>query len=826
MLTQAKKERDTEGNRDRDGTEPPTYNENVDVTNRSPPTPTKGGIAEKPAEKVASSSSSLQTESNASVQGSSRPASIGSQSDLAIASGKISSQGSLSDVVPAPANHSRASSEAAEAIDNIAPDFIPDSTVHSEITTASKINNTTSLNSTDSRARSEAGKDREKAAYVSPVKRLANGIESPGGSPNLDRAQSAQTSSQPSSSGLTNRASTSARGWVRFLGTSTEQKLEKDMAKDQAKDQISLLEARTQELVKMFDLPEDEKLVEEFNCALHKKILLQGHLYIFQEHLCFYSNVFRHRTVRVIPFKSITVVRKAKTALVVPNAIEITANGKKEFFTSFISHEKAYRLIITLWSQNSGYAKLFLGSEPRFLERENNGTDGESELSTADELRRPEVGKGVDENMDVAPDSEFDIDHDVPGSRESTDGSKSETVSEMSDEKEGSQPGPWQDDMKVLCEAEIPCDLDTFFDMFWKDGSFFIQHQNNLGGTGVKLSKWTRHRDFGHARDASWQHPVKAGGAFGPKSTGVQQTQRYRFYPAARALVIETSQVMADIPYGDYFRIDVRWDMREISSGGKDKAAKVHVMVGMAIPFSKSTMFRNKIEANAWDESTEGYQRWIRDAIARLEHNAGKAALQPAVDKIVSDAASIDGSVKSVHHHRGSSDAVDFSQLNIPDEWKDEVRQMLLSSNPSTPTSARANAHLAPGTDGSPQVQRKISQFLSRKPSFTRFQQAMSHAISAVSSASLGDLFHTLFRISVMILALLQTLAFFGIYSPKFAHRAHHLENYEYGHGQCQTSIGADFQFLELRAQHIVEDIDLLEQRLQILKKQAAVLVR
>ena len=54
-------------------------------------------------------------------------------------------------------------------------------------------------------------------------------------------------------------------------------------------------------------------------------------------------------------------VRKAKTAAVFPNAIEIVAWGKRHFFASFLSRDEAYRLIILNWSQHSGYAKLFLG---------------------------------------------------------------------------------------------------------------------------------------------------------------------------------------------------------------------------------------------------------------------------------------------------------------------------------------------------------------------------------------------------------------------------------------------------------------------------------
>ena len=46
-----------------------------------------------------------------------------------------------------------------------------------------------------------------------------------------------------------------------------------------------------------------QEFQESFNCALRQKILLQGHLYIFNHHICFYCNIFGFVQKRVIPFK-------------------------------------------------------------------------------------------------------------------------------------------------------------------------------------------------------------------------------------------------------------------------------------------------------------------------------------------------------------------------------------------------------------------------------------------------------------------------------------------------------------------------------------------
>ncbi|KAK1304600.1 hypothetical protein QJS10_CPB11g00281 [Acorus calamus] len=109
--------------------------------------------------------------------------------------------------------------------------------------------------------------------------------------------------------------------------------------------------SKSEEYRMLFHLPPEEVLVQDFNCALQESFLLQGHMYLFMNHICFYSNIFGFETKKVIHFSEVTSVRKAKTAAIFPNAIEIMAGKKKIFLASFLSRDEAYRLIIDGWSQ-------------------------------------------------------------------------------------------------------------------------------------------------------------------------------------------------------------------------------------------------------------------------------------------------------------------------------------------------------------------------------------------------------------------------------------------------------------------------------------------
>ncbi|XP_040938728.1 protein VASCULAR ASSOCIATED DEATH 1, chloroplastic-like [Gossypium hirsutum] len=73
--------------------------------------------------------------------------------------------------------------------------------------------------------------------------------------------------------------------------------------------------------------------------------------------------------------------------------------------------------------------------------------------------------------------------------------------------------------------------------------------------TEFKCSSWCPHDKFGHVRDVSFQHPIKI--YFGAKFDSCQEAQKFGIYRNSH-LVIETSQGISDVPYGDYFRVEVQ----------------------------------------------------------------------------------------------------------------------------------------------------------------------------------------------------------------------------------------------------------------------------
>ncbi|KAK3829544.1 MAG: GRAM domain-containing protein, partial [Linnemannia elongata] len=101
-------------------------------------------------------------------------------------------------------------------------------------------------------------------------------------------------------------------------------------------------------------VPDEEKLIEDYGCALQKEILVQGRLYISENHVCFNANIFGWVTNLVIAFSEITAIEKRLTAFVIPNAISIvtTTNTKGHFFASFLSRDAAHDLLMAAWRKS------------------------------------------------------------------------------------------------------------------------------------------------------------------------------------------------------------------------------------------------------------------------------------------------------------------------------------------------------------------------------------------------------------------------------------------------------------------------------------------
>ncbi|XP_054836782.1 GRAM domain-containing protein 2A-like isoform X2 [Eublepharis macularius] len=131
---------------------------------------------------------------------------------------------------------------------------------------------------------------------------------------------------------------------------SFSKEVEKESGSTQHRNSITNLMKHSVNFHRAFkDLPEEEVLLDTFSCAWQREVPYHGRLYISHDHVCFYCSMLRREVKVIIPIVTISILKKANTALLVPNAISIrTAEGEKFVFGSLRSRETAYQLLRSL----------------------------------------------------------------------------------------------------------------------------------------------------------------------------------------------------------------------------------------------------------------------------------------------------------------------------------------------------------------------------------------------------------------------------------------------------------------------------------------------
>ncbi|KAL4443672.1 hypothetical protein ABPG75_011409 [Micractinium tetrahymenae] len=464
---------------------------------------------------------------------------------------------------------------------------------------------------------------------------------------------------------------------------------------------------RADDLRQQFDLPADEVFLEDFMCALKKRMLLQGRMYVFSQHVCFSSTLFGYHKVKVIPLSEVADVRKKKN-VGFPNSIEfIMLSGKREFFTSFLARADAYKLIMAQWRECSdlapppsptaeaeagGEAVVMRRSSMKNLFRSLRRSDAEARpsppavrtrggppprsttLQSVDEEGLLEAGSSgalhASPFSTGSPDFSFDEgarsppsqggEPSLPGAALLPEGSAagfsqqedsyvaapppggcSPGYGSSSSPERGQSPQRLQQEFQQLTdvqcqraleaefgqsaeappappvdagvqhvlEFDLPCQPADYWCNFLCNSSDFLSKlHTRRGDTNIRISKWQRHYKVGLVRDLQFVSPVKA--RIGPPQAMCHQTQRVQVF-AGHHLLIETSQVMSDIPYADHFSVESRWDV--VPAGGG-----CHVTVHVKVPFTKKTLWRGFIEKGTFDSSLEAAHQFKEMALERL----------------------------------------------------------------------------------------------------------------------------------------------------------------------------------------------------------------
>ncbi|KHG10586.1 GRAM domain-containing 1A [Gossypium arboreum] len=167
--------------------------------------------------------------------------------------------------------------------------------------------------------------------------------------------------------------------------------------------------------------------------------------------------------------------------------------------------------------------------------------------------------------------------------------------------------------------------VEEFFNLYFSDKAvnFIESFHRRCGDKEFSCSSWCPHDKFGHVRDVSFQHPIKlySGANFG----SCQETQIFRIYRNSH-LVIEISQEINNVPYGDYFIVEGLWSVeRDTNAQREDCILRVYVNLA----FTRELVGKSTLE-----ECREAYATWIAMAHELLQQNNDKQGLDPSGSSI------------------------------------------------------------------------------------------------------------------------------------------------------------------------------------------------
>ncbi|XP_023936168.1 protein Aster-B [Bicyclus anynana] len=347
------------------------------------------------------------------------------------------------------------------------------------------------------------------------------------------------------------------------------------------------------------DLPDDERLIVDYSCALQRDILAHGRLYVSQNYLCFYANIFGWETSLMLQWKDVTAITKEKTALVIPNAILVCTLSEKNFLTSFSGRDKAYLMLFRIW-QNAlmdqpmssqeiwQWVHTCYGEELGFDSDEESGApdgapdslpidgaslqDGSEEAVDSSSMEAGGGGGGGGEYRSASRNNTtpplITNGEAAAASRARADEAADALPTDMSDTSE-SEPDKHHNapvdekcaaphEGKLFLSQEYPFNIDQLFTMIFTNSKFNLELLAARGTTDYVQAPWQPQNGL-KCRQVSYTLGLTSG-PMGPKEVHVTETQVMNKCSKAGALYsIDCTSENAGIPYADYFSVQAHY---------------------------------------------------------------------------------------------------------------------------------------------------------------------------------------------------------------------------------------------------------------------------
>ncbi|KAM6144795.1 LOW QUALITY PROTEIN: protein Aster-C [Phoenicopterus ruber ruber] len=419
---------------------------------------------------------------------------------------------------------------------------------------------------------------------------------------------------------------------------------------------------RSEEFKRQFShLPDSERLIVDYACALQKDILLQGRLYLSENWLCFHSNIFRWETTISIALKDITFMTKEKTARLIPNAIQIATKGEKFFFTSFSARDRSYLSIFRLWQNvlldkrltkqefwqlvhQSYGSELGLNSEEMESFHSSSEDNGQSRSSICDDSgERGKLPKmiGLVREPTLQTEGESLSRHALPGVEESSsekqtkksplpsserkpvklvrsrslekslDLNENENLPEKSsasDSEEAVKETVSENDLygRLFINRVFHITADKMFEILFTNSHFMQRFLNSRSIVDAVSTPWNRDSSGNQLRTLTYTVTIN-NPLCGKFTTATEKQILHKQSQKGQSYQVDAEVLTHDVPYHDYFYTVNRYCISRTSSH------KCRLRVSAEVKYKKQPwgLVKSVIEKNTWGRIQENFNQLV-----------------------------------------------------------------------------------------------------------------------------------------------------------------------------------------------------------------------
>ncbi|ELW65857.1 GRAM domain-containing protein 1B [Tupaia chinensis] len=419
---------------------------------------------------------------------------------------------------------------------------------------------------------------------------------------------------------------------------------------------------RNEDFRKLFkQLPDTERLIVDYSCALQRDILLQGRLYLSENWICFYSNIFRWETLLTVRLKDICSMTKEKTARLIPNAIQVCTDSEKPLCPKELWHfvHQCYGNELGLTSDDEDYVPpdddfntMGYCEEIPVEENEVNDSSSKSSIETkpdaSPQLPKKSVtnstltstgsseapvsfdGLPLEEEVlegDGALEKELAMDSIMgekieiiaPVNSPSLDFNDNEDIpTELSDSSDTHDEGEVQAFYEDLSGRQYVNEVfnfsvDKLYDLLFTNSPFQRDFMEQRRFSDIIFHPWKKEENGNQSRVILYT--ITLTNPLAPKTATVRETQTlYKASQESECYVIDAEVLTHDVPYHDYFYTINRYTLTRVARN------KSRLRVSTELRYRKQPwgLVKTFIEKNFWS-GLEDYFRHLESELAKTE---------------------------------------------------------------------------------------------------------------------------------------------------------------------------------------------------------------